>query len=308
MDTTSIARVRRFNRAVTLEVGALDTSFLGRGRPLGAARVLNLVGRGVADVAGLRAALGLDSGLASRLLRGLEEEGLVETVAHPDDARRRTVRLTRAGKAEFRAYEKLSDDQARALLARHPHPETLLAAMDLVACALQRDRLVVEEADPTGAPARACLQAYYDELAQRFASGFDVARSRDPDAADMLRPRGVFLLAWSDGLPAGCVGLKGGGDGAAEVKRLWVAPAARGLGLARRLMTAVEDAARELGIAVLRLDTNSALPEAVALYRRTGWTEIPRFNDDPYPDVFFEKRLAPREEAPRRRRARPARA
>src|SRR5215475_14035496 len=108
-----VSRVRRFNRAVTVEVGALDTSFLGRGRPLGAARVLNSVGRGVADVAGLRAALGLDSGLASRLLRGLEDEGLVETVAHPDDARRRLVRLTRTGKSEFKAYEKLSDDRAR---------------------------------------------------------------------------------------------------------------------------------------------------------------------------------------------------
>ena len=292
MDLDAIARVRRFNRAVTVEVGALDTSFLGRGRPLGAARVLNSIGRGIADVARLRESLGLDSGLASRLLRGLEEEGLVETVAHSDDARRRVVRLTRAGQREFRAYEKLSNDQAGAILSRHPHPEALLAAMDLIACALQRDRTVVEEADPKSEPARACLQAYYNELAQRFATGFDVARSRDPDAADMIRPHGTFMLAWSDGLPVGCVGLKGEGNDLAEVKRLWVAPAARGQGLARRLMAAVEEAAHQLSIRVLRLDTNSALPEAIGLYRKTGWVEIPRFNDDPYPDVFFEKRLS----------------
>jgi len=291
MQPDAIARVRRFNRAVTVEVGALDTSFLGRGRPLGAARVLNSIGRGIADVARLRESLGLDSGLASRLLRGLEEEGLVETVAHPDDARRRAVRLTRAGQREFRAYEKLSDDQAGAMLALHPQPEALLAAMDVIACALQRERTVVEDADPRSEAARACLQAYYGELAKRFAKGFDVSLSRDPDAADMVPPRGSFLLAWSDGLPVGCVGLKGDGSGLAEVKRLWVAPAARGLGLARRLMTAVEDAAVQLGITVLRLDTNSALPEAIALYRKTGWVEIPRFNDDPYPDAFFEKRL-----------------
>ena len=291
MPSDAVARVRRFNRAVTVEVGALDTSFLGRGRPLGAARVLNSIGRGITDVARLRESLGLDSGLASRLLRGLEEEGLVETVAHPHDARCRIARLTPAGRREFRAYEKLSDDRATAMLARHAHPESLLAAMDLIACALQRDRTVVEEADPRGEPARACLQAYYDELGRRFAGGFDVARSRDPDAADMVRPRGVFLLAWSDGLPVGCVGLKGDGGEGAEVKRLWVASAARGLGLARRLMTALEAAAGTLGIRTLRLDTNSALPEAISLYRRTGWVEIPRFNDDPYPDVFFEKRL-----------------
>lgn len=290
-DVDAVARVRRFNRAVTVEVGALDTSFLGRGRPLGAARVLNAIGRGADDVARLRQQLGLDSGLASRLLRALEEEGLVETVTHPVDARRRQVRLSRAGQREFRAYEKLSNDRAASFLARHPQPDALLAAMDLIACALQRDRIAVAEADPRSEAAQACLHAYYAELGERFATGFDVTRSRDPDAADMVRPRGSFLLAWSDGLPMGCVGLKGSGGELAEVKRLWVAPAARGLGLARRLMAEVEAAAVALGIRLLRLDTNSALPEAIALYRKTGWTEIPRFNDDPYPDVFFEKRL-----------------
>ncbi len=56
-------------------------------------------------------------------------------------------------------------------------------------------------------------------------------------------------------------------------------------------MCEVENRARELGIKILRLDTNRALPEAIRLYRTTGWTEIERFNDDPYPDFFFEKRL-----------------
>lgn len=286
-----ISRVRRFNRAVTTEVGALDTSFLGRGRPLGAARVLNAIGKGQADVAAIRDDLGLDSGLMSRLLRSLEEEGLIETVANPGDARRRVVRLTEGGRAEFRAYEALSNAQAEGLLARHRRPEELLWAMDLVASALRRDRIVLEETDPRHEEAIYCLSEYYAELARRFEKGFDVSLSRDPDAEDMIRPRGVFLVAISDGLPLGCVGLKGGGDGVAEVKRLWVAPSARGLGLAKRLMSAVEEIARALSVEVLRLDTNSALPEAQRLYRGTGWNEIGRFNDDPYPDTFFEKRL-----------------
>ncbi|HXD47057.1 MAG TPA: helix-turn-helix domain-containing GNAT family N-acetyltransferase [Pseudolabrys sp.] len=284
-----IARVRRFNRAVTSEVGALDTSFLGRGRPLGAARVLNAIGHGYSDVAALRDYLGLDSGLMSRLLRGLEEEGLAETVAHKDDARRRIARLTKRGRREFDAYEKLSDAQAKAMIARHPRRDDLLAAMDLVAIALGRARIVIEETDPRGEPARYCLGEYYAELARRFEEGFEVGRSRDPDAKDMIRPRGAFLIALSDGLAIGCVGLKGTGGDMAEVKRLWVAPAARGLGLAKRLMAATEATARELRIKVLRLDTNRALPEAIALYRNSGWTEIERFNDDPYPDYFFEK-------------------
>jgi len=95
----------------------------------------------------------------------------------------------------------------------------------------------------------------------------------------------------SDTLPIGCVGLKGTDHGYAEIKRLWVAPSARGLGLGKRLMDTAEDAARTLGVALLRLDTNSALPEAGRLYRTTGWREIPRFNDDPYPDLFFEKQI-----------------
>ncbi|ACA16236.1 transcriptional regulator, MarR family with acetyltransferase activity [Methylobacterium sp. 4-46] len=291
MTTDAIARLRRFSRAVTAEVGALDDSFLGRGRPLGAARVLNAIGHGQTDLGGLREDLRLDSGLMSRLLRGLEEEGLVSTSPHPADARRRVVALTRAGRREFEAYEALSDAQAAAILGRAPDPEPLLAAMDLIASVLGRDRIRIEEADPRGAAARRCLEAYYAELARRFARGFDVALSRDPDAQDMTRPRGAFLVALSDGLPLGCVGLKGSGGALAEIKRLWVSPAARGLGLGRRLMAAAEEAARDLSIRTLRLDTHSALPEALALYRGTGWVEIGRFNDDPYPDHFFEKSL-----------------
>ncbi|MFE1602520.1 bifunctional helix-turn-helix transcriptional regulator/GNAT family N-acetyltransferase [Methylobacterium sp. ID0610] len=286
-----INRIRRFGRAVTVEVGALDSSFLGRGRPLGAARVLNAIGQGRTDVGGIRDDLGLDSGLMSRLLRGLEEEGLVETAPHPEDARRRVATLTAAGQREFAAYEALSNARAADLLARHPRADELLRAMDLVAVALGRERIRVEEADPRGEAARHCLGEYYAELGRRFATGFDVSLSRDPDAADMIRPRGAFLVALSDGLPIGCVGLKGSGGERAEIKRLWVSPAARGLGLARRLMDAAETVARGLAITVLRLDTNSALPEALQLYRSTGWIEIDRFNDDPYPDHFFEKQL-----------------
>jgi DNA-binding MarR family transcriptional regulator/GNAT superfamily N-acetyltransferase len=287
----AIKRVRRFNRAVTAAVGALDESFLGRGRPLGSARVINAIGHGRTDVAVLREYLGVETSLMSRLLRGLEDDGLVETVVSTQDARRRVVHLTKAGTAEFRAYERLSNTQAKAMLAGHAKPEELLAAMDLVASVLGRDRVIIEEADPRGDAARYCLDAYYEELSHRFEHGFDVSRSRDPVAAQMIRPRGVFLVARSDDLPVGCVGLKGGGQGVAEIKRLWVAPSARGIGLSKRLMADAERIARELSIKTLRLDTNRALPEAKQLYLKTGWKEIDRFNDDPYADSFFEKRL-----------------
>lgn len=291
MTTDAVSRIRRFQRAVTSEIGVLDESFLGRGRPLGPARVLNAIGGGRSDVSELRAYLQLDSGLMSRLLRTLEAESLIELEAGSDDSRRRTVRLTAAGAAEYAAYETLSNDQANALLSKHPHPDQLLAAMDLIASAMGKDRITFEQVDPRDARALECLKAYYTELAKRLSQGFDVTRSADPEAADMRPPRGSFIIALSDGLPLGCVGLKGTDEGYSEVKRLWIAPAARGLGLSRRLMGELERIAAASGVSVLRLDTNSALPEALSLYRKTGWTEIERFNDDPYPDFFFEKRL-----------------
>lgn len=149
--------------------------------------------------------------------------------------------------------------------------------------------------DPRSPDAVACLARYYAELARRLEQGFEVELSRDPDAAEMMPPRGVFVLARTGRAALGCAGLKGhpgsGGAPWGEVKRVWIDPAARGRGLASRMMVEIEARARALGFAHLRLDTNSALPEALALYRRLGWHEIPRFNDDPYPDVFFEKRL-----------------
>ena len=289
MSFDAISRIRRFNRAITRETGVLDQSFLGRGRPLGPARVLNAIGAGHSDLEDLRRYLGLDKTVLSRYLAGLQKDGLLDLVPAPSDGRRRRARLTEAGAQEYAAYEALSNTQAQSLLDRHPRPEALLAAMDLIASALGRDEVQIVPADPTDARAITCLEAYYAELAARFDQGFDVSLSADPEAADMRPPRGTFLLALSDGLPLGCVGLKGTDKGYGEIKRLWISPAARGMGLARRLMAEVEAAARDLGIDLLRLDTNSALPEAVALYQNSGWTEIERFNDDPYPDYFFEK-------------------
>jgi DNA-binding MarR family transcriptional regulator len=292
MQIDAIARIRRFNRAVTAEVGALDTSFLDRGRPLGAARLLCAVGPDGADVAALRDQLGLDSGLLSRLLRGLEEEGLVTTDPDPADRRRRTARPTAKGKREIAAYDRLSDARAKDLLSRQPQDgEALLAAMDLVATALLRDRITIGETDPEAPEARYCLAAYYAELARRFDTGFDVKTSLDPDAGSLRPPLGSFLVALSDGLPLGCVALKGSGTGVGEVKRLWIAPAARGLGLARRLMATAEARARTLGLTTLRLDTNRTLTEAIALYRATGWTEVAAFNAEPYAHHWFEKGL-----------------
>lgn len=290
MENSDITRIRRFFRAVTTEVGALDASFLGRGRPLGTARVLHAVGHYGGDVLEIRHHLKLDKAILSRLLKGLEKEGLLTLAADPQDGRRRIAKLTTAGQAEWKAYDQLSDMQATNLAERTRSKDDLLAAMDLVASVFARERIALVECNPQDPHALWCLENYYAELSRRFEKGFDVNLSNDPEAQAMLAPRGVFYVLLSDGVPLGCCGLKGHGDWG-EIKRLWISQAARGLGLAQKLLDACETVAGKRGMKVMRLDTNSALPEAERLYRKLGWTQIERFNDDPYPDLFFEKRV-----------------
>ena len=116
MERRFIEQVRSFNRAVTLGTGALNDSYLGRGRPLGQARLLFEVGPDGSDIGSLRERLGLDSGYASRLLKSLETEGLIAIESDSTDRRRRLVRLTAKGRAERAAYDALSDDLAQSLL------------------------------------------------------------------------------------------------------------------------------------------------------------------------------------------------
>ena len=139
---------------------------------------------------------------------------------------------------------------------------------------------------------RACLNEYFRELAERFSAGFDPAKSSLPDPDSMSAPTGCFLVATIDGRAVGCGGFKMSGDDAAEIKRMWVSPAVRGQGIGRRLLEALEEHAREAGCRVARLDTNETLHEAHRLYRRAGYREIPRFNDEPYAHLWFEKVLS----------------
>jgi GNAT superfamily N-acetyltransferase len=79
----------------------------------------------------------------------------------------------------------------------------------------------------------------------------------------------------------------------AEIKRMWVAPTARGLGLGRRLLEQLEACAVACGARVAHIETSAALIEAIGLYRSTGWVEVPAFNDEPFADHWFEKALDP---------------
>jgi ribosomal protein S18 acetylase RimI-like enzyme len=147
------------------------------------------------------------------------------------------------------------------------------------------------DANPTAPEAQLCLRAYYDLLLEKIpALTADMLTLPLPDPEAYCAPKGAFLLAMQGTTPLGCVSLRPLDPQTAEVKRLWVAPQARGMGLARRLMTALESRARDLGYTGLKLDSNSNLPEAIGLYRRDGWTDCPAYTGFPA-DIWLAKTL-----------------
>jgi len=287
---------RRFNRTVPQRAGALDDTFLARGRPLGQARLLWEIGPDGCDVRDLRSRLDLDSGYLSRLLRSLERDGLVTVGASEADGRIRTARLTAAGQAERAELDRLSDDAAAALLGplTSRQRSRLVAAMAEVEGLLDASAIVVRVRDPRHPDARRCLRAYIEELSARFDDGFDPARSISAADHEMTPPAGLFLVATRHGEPVGCGALKFHPGAPAEIKRMWVAPAARGLGLGRRLLAELETRAAAHGVRVLRLETNRSLGEAIGLYRSAGYREVAAFNDEPYAHHWFEKVLPAR--------------
>jgi DNA-binding MarR family transcriptional regulator/predicted GNAT family N-acyltransferase len=293
MDESQLQSVRRFNRLVTQRVGALDVDYLRRGRPLAEARLIFEISPEGADVRALRSKLGLDSGYLSRLLQSLRTQGLVVMNKGEEDGRRRRVSLTRKGTTERAAYDRLSDNLAASMLEplNLSQQNRLLAAMGEVERLIIAASVNVAAEEPDSPDARLCLDAYFRELAGRFEGGFDAAADDSAHVADMIPPSGLFVIARLDGDAVGCGGLKRVDRATGEIKRVWTAPSARGLGVARRMLRTLEAAAREKRLKTLRLDTNQALTEAHALYRSEGYQEIARFNDNPYADHWFEKQL-----------------
>jgi DNA-binding MarR family transcriptional regulator/GNAT superfamily N-acetyltransferase len=289
-----VARVRSFNRAVTERVGALDEEYMGRGRPLGEARLLWEIGLEGAEVRELRRRLAIDSGYVSRLLRSLEADGLVAVETDPTDRRVRRARLTRAGRDERAALDRVADDRALSILGPLDERQRtrLVKAMEEVERLLLASSITIEAEDPTTDDARWCIEQYFAELEQRFDGGFDPARSIPADPAELTPPSGLQLVARRREQPLGCGALKLHGDEPAELKRMWVSPEARGLGLGRRLLRELEQRAADAGARAVRLETNGSLTEAIALYRASGYDEVAPFNDEPYAHHWFEKELA----------------
>lgn len=291
-----IEQVRQFNRTVTQRIGALSDAYLAQGRPLGQARLLWEIGPGGCDVRGLRARLDVDSGYLSRLLRALERDGLVVVERSGGDGRVRTARLTENGLAERKILDDRSDELAGSILAPLSERQRtrLVTAMAEVERLLLASTVDIAVTDPRAPAGQACLAAYFAEIGERFDGGFEHAQSLTPDEAVLVPPHGVFLVAALHGEPVGCGGLLFEDAGSAYLKRMWVSPSARGLGLGRRLLAELERHALAGGADVARLETNRVLSEAIGLYRAAGYREVPAFNQEPYAHHWFQKELRAR--------------
>jgi DNA-binding MarR family transcriptional regulator/GNAT superfamily N-acetyltransferase len=293
-EATEISQVRRFNRIVTQRVGALNDRFLARDRSLGEARVLWEIGHEGRDVHSLRTQLELDSGYLSRLLRSLEAAGLITVGPKPQDKRARIARLTRKGEAERAVLDARSDDLAQSLLAplNATQRSRLVRAMSEVEQLMTATVVEIAPIDPAHPHARYCINQYFAELDRRFDTGFNPALSIPADEASLRPPAGLFMVATLHGDPVGCGGLKFYDGAPPDLKRMWVAGSARGLGIGRRMLGELEAQAARHGAKTVRLETNKSLTEAISLYRSTGYVEVAPFNDEPYAHHWFKKDLA----------------
>lgn len=293
VSTEQVTAFRRFNRYFTRRIGALHDHYLGQARPLGEARLLFEISHATDGVSlrELRARLGLDAGYLSRMAKALQAQGMIRLRVHPDDNRLRTAELTAAGRTELKEQERRANALVADLLGGLTPGQRgeLTEAMATTRRLLRLAAITVELVDGASADARACLDAYAADIDARFPEGFD--------PADLVRPEevsgdaGAFFVAYEEGRPVGCGALRRLEPGVGEIRHVWVHPDARRLGLARRLLGALEREATARDLSAVRLDTHASLTEAQAMYRACGYAEIPRYDDNVYASHWFEKRL-----------------
>jgi DNA-binding MarR family transcriptional regulator/GNAT superfamily N-acetyltransferase len=292
-----IAQIRRFNRTVTQRVGALNEHFLRRDRPLAMSRLLWEIGTEGGEVVMLRARLGVDSGQMSRMLRALEADGLVTVTPSDADGRVRVARLTAQGLRERAVLDERSDELASSILEPlDPGQRTeLVTAMRTVERLVATSLVELRDVDPEHPDAQRCLRAYVAELNRRSPErGFDPTKGATAEPHEVRPPHGAFVVAYLRGEPIGCGAVKHHPGNVSDVKRMWLAESARGLGLGRRLLEHLERLAREHGSTEAHIETSDVLPEAISLYRSAGYVEVAPFNDEPFADRWFTKPLTAR--------------
>jgi ribosomal protein S18 acetylase RimI-like enzyme len=147
---------------------------------------------------------------------------------------------------------------------------------------------------PTPITAPEAQALYADFIAEADGPlGIDLAaETANGPPADLEPPNGVLLLVRVGGEPAGLGGVRHLDTDVAEVKSMYLAPAFRGRGIARRLLAELEGIAAERGCGAIRLDTSDYLTDAIGLYIAAGYREVPDYNGNSKANLWFERSLA----------------
>ena len=276
-----VEAVRRFNRFYTRRIGVLQDDYLGSSFPLPQARVLYELGeRGQCTASDLRSDLGLDAGYLSRLLAGLQRQGLVAADAAREDRRRRHLTLTPKGRKAFAMLDESSRRAMGEMLAplAPPHREKLVQAMDTVQSVLEpRERAITLRGHRPGDIGWVIsrhgkvyddeygwglgFEALVGEIGARFLQEFDAKRER-------------CWIAQMDGEPVGSVFVVKQSATVAKLRLLLVEPHARGKGIGRRLVQECIDFSRRAGYKKLVLWTQSNLTAARTIYAALGFRKM----------------------------------
>jgi GNAT superfamily N-acetyltransferase len=145
--------------------------------------------------------------------------------------------------------------------------------------------------DAGSTEARWAMSQYFEELAQRFPSGFVPGDALDEAAVRYNPPTGAFVIARVADETIGCGALDFLDGTTAEIKRMWISSQSRGIGLGKRLLAHLEGEAWRAGRSRIVLDTNGSLMEAIAMYKAAGYVPTARYNDNPYAEHWFTKTL-----------------
>ena len=276
-----VEAVRRFNRVYTQRIGVLRDGYLGSEFSLTQVRVLyELAHRQQPTASEIGRDLGLDAGYLSRIVRGFARRGLLETTPATGDGRQRLLSLTAGAARSSRRWRRhRAADRGRAGRAIRPEQGRLVAAMATITALLDApaDRRAPSRAAAAGgrhglgrAAARRALRAEYgwdetfEALVAEIVAGF--ARGVDPE-------RERCWIAERDGQRVGSIFLVQHPEraGVAKLRLLLVEPAARGLGVGRRLVDECVRFAREAGYHTITLWTNSVLVSARRIYEAAGF-------------------------------------
>ena len=288
-----VSVVRRFNRFYTARLGLLRRRHLDGEFALTEARILYEIGASPGMTASaLRQILELDAGYISRLLSALTRRKLVRQSTSAADAREKLLTLTATGRKAVAQLDQQSTTQIEKMIAHLAagDREAMVAALERVRSILaepSKPPVRIERLRSSSSEALAILHEYYEAV-------HVVRRDTPADIQKMLKaPDSGMWLAFLANEVVGCVVLRSleAIPGAAECKRLYVRPAARGNRIADKLLDAMEEFARSNRVEWIYLDTYDDLKTAIALYKRRGYERCGRYNDNPQATLFMRKHL-----------------